>query len=64
MTINLGEAALLAVLSGAVSGLLAWGGVRVELRYLRRDVDQAHGRIDRVEQLAARASSFRINRER
>lgn len=38
-----------ALLSGAVCGLIAWGGVRVELRWLRRDVDLAHSRIDQLD---------------
>lgn len=37
-----------AVLAGVVSGLVAWGGLRVELRYLRRDIDAAHRRLDNI----------------
>ena len=44
---------LIALGSGIVSGLVAWGGVRDELRFLHADVaqlrhvaDRAHGRID------------------
>jgi hypothetical protein len=33
------DAILSALISGAVAGLVAWGGVKVELRWLRRDVD-------------------------
>lgn len=32
--------------SGIVCGLVTWGGVRAELKYLRRDVDDAHRKID------------------
>ncbi|WP_293762578.1 hypothetical protein [uncultured Aquitalea sp.] len=41
------------LLTGAVSGLVTWGGLRVELRYLRRDVDKAHTRIDRMQGIPA-----------
>lgn len=44
---------LSAILSGAVAGLIAWGGLIVELRYMRRDLDAvtkstraAHWRLD------------------
>jgi hypothetical protein len=45
----MGESFLVAVVTGLVCGLVAWGGVKVELRWLRRDVDLAHQRIDRLE---------------
>ncbi len=35
-----------ALTSGAASGLIFYGAIRVELRWLRRDVDHAHWRID------------------
>lgn len=38
-----------AALSGVVTGLVAWGGIRVELRYMRRDIDQAVTRLRDVE---------------
>jgi 2-phospho-L-lactate transferase/gluconeogenesis factor (CofD/UPF0052 family) len=44
------ETLLVAVVSGACTGLVTWGGMRIEMRWLRRDVDQAHARIDRLEQ--------------
>lgn len=40
---------LLALVSALVTGLVTWGGLRVELRWLRRDVDHAHKRLDRLE---------------
>ena len=40
---------LLALASAIATGLVTWGAIRVELRWLRRDVDHAHKRIDRVE---------------
>jgi hypothetical protein len=40
---------LLALASAVATGLVTWGAIRVELRWLRRDVDHAHKRIDRVE---------------
>lgn len=39
---------LVALASGAVTGLVAWGGIRVELRYMRRDIGAAHKRMDRA----------------
>lgn len=39
-------AMLTAVLSGLVTGAVTWGAMRVEIRYLRRDVDRAHLRLD------------------
>lgn len=38
-----------AVASGVVCGLIAWGGVRVELRWLRADIVRLEKRVDRVE---------------
>ena len=43
---------VISLLGGLACGLVTWGGVRVELRYLRRDVDWAHTRIDGVEHRA------------
>lgn len=47
------ETLLVAVLSwvatGCIAGLVAWGGLRVELRYLRRDLDDHHVRLKRLE---------------
>lgn len=45
----MGEPTIIAILSGAVAGLVAWGGVRIELRWLRRDVDRAHTRINHLQ---------------
>lgn len=39
---------LVALGSGLVTGLVTWGGMRVEIRYLRRDVDRAHWRLDQL----------------
>ena len=45
-------------ITGAVCGLIAWGGVRRDLRYLRRDVDAAHDRLDQIEAPSARVSAL------
>lgn len=37
-----------ALFSGAVTGLVTWGGVRTELRYMKRDIKAAHARLDKV----------------
>lgn len=37
------------LLPAAASGLVTWGVVRTELRWLRADVDRAHQRIDALD---------------
>jgi hypothetical protein len=55
---------LIAGVVGLVQGLIIWGGLRVEMRYMRRDVDQAVSRLDAFEQRglnelsAARTADF------
>jgi hypothetical protein len=39
---------LQAVIGGAVAGVVFGATVRVELKYLRRDVDHAHRRLDQI----------------
>ena len=39
----------IAIITGLVSGGATWGALRVELRYLRRDIDNAHKRILELE---------------
>lgn len=34
------ESVLIALVTGAASGLITWGAIRVELAWLRRDVDE------------------------
>lgn len=43
------ETLLIAAITGIIGGLTTWGGLRVELRYLRRDIDLAHQRIDEMQ---------------
>lgn len=43
------------IVPGAVCGLIAWGGMRKDLDYLRRDVDAAHRRLDKINAPAAGA---------
>lgn len=34
------------LVGGFITGLAAFSAIKVEMRYLRRDVDHAHARID------------------
>lgn len=36
------------IVGGVITGASAFAAIRVELRYLRRDVDHAHRRIDKL----------------
>ncbi len=46
------EQIISALLGGVVTGLITWGGVRVEMRWIRADLDRAHLRIDWLERRA------------
>jgi hypothetical protein len=43
------ESWLPVLVSAVGTGLVTWGALRVELRWLRHDIDGAHKRLDRVE---------------
>ena len=36
------------LVGGFITGIAAFSAIKVEMRYLRRDVDYAHARIDEV----------------
>ena len=36
------------VITGVITGLASFAAIRVELKYMRRDIDQAHKRIDKI----------------
>lgn len=38
-----------ALLAGIASGLISWGALRVEVRFLWRDVERLADRVDRIE---------------
>jgi len=38
------------IVTGLVTGGAAWAAIRVEIKYLRRDVDRAHSRLTRHEE--------------
>jgi len=40
------EVLVSSILTGLVTGAAAWGAIRIELKYHRRDIDHAHRRID------------------
>lgn len=44
--LSLTQALVIAIASGVVTGAITWGGILVHLKYLRRDVDRAHRRLD------------------
>lgn len=48
------ESLLIALASGVVTGLITWGGLRVELQWIRADVDRAHARLDHLDRLHLR----------
>lgn len=41
------------LVGGAVQGLITWGALRVEMLYLRRDVNDAHARLNAINAPAA-----------
>lgn len=44
------EGALLAVVTASASFIGSWAAFKVHMQYLRRDVDIAHRRIDKLEE--------------
>jgi hypothetical protein len=42
------DALLIALVTGAGSGLMAWGALRLELRYMKREINAAHRRLDKI----------------
>ena len=41
-----------AILAGVVTGLVAYGGIRAELRWLRADVERLERRVEHLERAA------------
>ena len=37
-----------ALFSGFAAALMSWGAIRIELRYMRRDINAAHQRLDKI----------------
>ena len=35
-----------AIIGGVITGVAAFSAIRVEMKYLRRDIDHAHARMD------------------
>ncbi len=42
-----------AILAGIITGLVTWGGIRIELIYMRRAINAAHRRLDIIKAPAA-----------
>ncbi len=42
------ELVLQGLIPGVVAGLIAWGGLKVELRHMKRAIEAAHDRLDAV----------------
>ena len=40
------QAVISGLIGGTMTGVAAWAAIRVEIKYLRRDVDHAHRRLD------------------
>jgi hypothetical protein len=36
------------LMTGLIAAAASWGAVRLELRYMRRDINAAHKRMDRA----------------
>lgn len=45
---------LQAILTGALAGVGAWAAVRIELRYMKRAIEAAHWRLDKINAPPAR----------
>lgn len=43
-----------ALFAGATAGLVAWGTVRVELYFIKRAIEAAHERLDKINAPPAR----------
>ena len=43
------EALLIAVVTAVLNGAVTWGVISTKLAWLRRDVDLAHARIDKLQ---------------
>lgn len=43
------SAVISGLVGGTVTGIAAFAAIRVEIKYLRRDVDHAHRRLDYLE---------------
>ena len=48
MLLSLTDSLLIALVTGAGSGLMAWGALRLELRYMKREINAAHRRLDKI----------------
>lgn len=44
---------LAALASGICTGLITYGGIRVELRYMKRGIRDAHSRLNQIKAPAA-----------
>ena len=49
MTLGIGEALLIALVSAVINGAVVWGVVSTKLEWLRADVDHAHRRLDLID---------------
>lgn len=49
MLLQLVSAAVSGVVGGVITGVAAFAAIRVELRYLRRDLDDHHRRLIHLE---------------
>ena len=48
MEITLTDALLIALVTGIASGGVAWGGVKMQLAWMQRELDRAHRRLNLI----------------
>lgn len=48
MEVTIVNVIISSVVTGLITGVASFAAIRVELKFLRRDVDHAHKRIDKI----------------
>lgn len=50
------------LVGGIITGIAAWSAIKVEMRYMRRDIDHAHARIDDMQGVSGSSNGKRKQR--